>query len=161
MLQKLEYLEKFEMLDKLEYFERFGHLDNLETLLKELEKSSFEKLKKMPVSLHEKQPSQRDRLHKSSETMLGRRFIVNIFTGGGFGPVATDGYGVSYMLVGGSDFFFHVSSRRCSPYTVSDSCGILISPFGGLLICCFALYSLSCSWIRRCSSAHPTIYAIL
>ncbi|XP_003737934.1 carnitine O-palmitoyltransferase 1, liver isoform [Galendromus occidentalis] len=42
-----------------------------------------------------------------------------ISAGGGFGPVATDGYGVSYMLVGGSDFFFHVSSRRCSPYTNS------------------------------------------
>ncbi|XP_022689348.1 carnitine O-palmitoyltransferase 1, muscle isoform-like [Varroa jacobsoni] len=42
-----------------------------------------------------------------------------ITAGGGFGPVAKDGYGVSYMLVGGGDFFFHVSSRRCSPDTNS------------------------------------------
>ncbi|OQR67556.1 carnitine O-palmitoyltransferase 1 [Tropilaelaps mercedesae] len=42
-----------------------------------------------------------------------------ISAGGGFGPVAKDGYGVSYMIVGGNCFFFHVSSRRCSVDTNS------------------------------------------
>ncbi|XP_014664982.1 PREDICTED: carnitine O-palmitoyltransferase 1, liver isoform-like [Priapulus caudatus] len=32
--------------------------------------------------------------------------------GGGFGPVADDGYGVSYMVPNDAKIFFHVSSRR-------------------------------------------------
>jgi carnitine O-palmitoyltransferase 1, liver isoform len=32
--------------------------------------------------------------------------------GGGFGPVADNGYGVSYMLSGEDEVFFHVSSKK-------------------------------------------------
>ena len=39
--------------------------------------------------------------------------------GGGFGPVADDGYGVSYLVAGDSRFFFHVSSKQSSPVTDS------------------------------------------
>uniref|UniRef100_A0A7S1CRN0 Choline/carnitine acyltransferase domain-containing protein n=1 Tax=Bicosoecida sp. CB-2014 TaxID=1486930 RepID=A0A7S1CRN0_9STRA len=39
--------------------------------------------------------------------------------GGGFGPVADDGYGVSYMLSGEDYVYFHVSSKRSSPETDS------------------------------------------
>ena len=39
--------------------------------------------------------------------------------GGGFGPVADDGYGVSYLVAGEDRFFFHVSSKRSSPKTNS------------------------------------------
>ena len=39
--------------------------------------------------------------------------------GGGFGPVADDGYGVSYMVAGESKFFFHISSKRSNPDTDS------------------------------------------
>lgn len=42
-----------------------------------------------------------------------------ICAGGGFGPVADDGYGVSYMIAGEDNFFFHVSSKRSSSVTVS------------------------------------------
>eukprot|EP00095_Tigriopus_kingsejongensis_P011758 snap_masked-scaffold241_size241811-processed-gene-1.4 protein:Tk11758 transcript:snap_masked-scaffold241_size241811-processed-gene-1.4-mRNA-1 annotation:"carnitine o-palmitoyltransferase liver isoform-like isoform 1" len=35
--------------------------------------------------------------------------------GGGFGPVADDGYGVSYIIIGEDRIFFHVSSKKnCS-----------------------------------------------
>uniref|UniRef100_A0A8C4QX66 Carnitine palmitoyltransferase 1Cb n=1 Tax=Eptatretus burgeri TaxID=7764 RepID=A0A8C4QX66_EPTBU len=40
--------------------------------------------------------------------------------GGGFGPVADDGYGVSYTIVGESMMNFHVSSKHSCPLTVSS-----------------------------------------
>jgi carnitine O-palmitoyltransferase 1 len=39
--------------------------------------------------------------------------------GGGFGPVAEDGYGVSYMIAGDSNLFFHISSNLSAPATSS------------------------------------------
>ncbi|KAF7245500.1 Carnitine O-palmitoyltransferase 1, liver isoform [Varanus komodoensis] len=41
-------------------------------------------------------------------------------SGGGFGPVADDGYGVSYIIVGEDLINFHVSSKYSCPET--DSC---------------------------------------
>ena len=41
-----------------------------------------------------------------------------ISAGGGFGPVADDGYGVSYIIVGEDTIFFHVSAKKSSPLTV-------------------------------------------
>ena len=43
----------------------------------------------------------------------------NITSGGGFGPVAKDGYGVSYIIPGDYVLYFHVSSFKSSPDTVS------------------------------------------
>ncbi|XP_017792711.1 PREDICTED: LOW QUALITY PROTEIN: carnitine O-palmitoyltransferase 1, liver isoform-like [Habropoda laboriosa] len=40
-----------------------------------------------------------------------------ISAGGGFGPVADDGYGVSYILAGENLLFFHISCKRSSPKT--------------------------------------------
>jgi len=37
--------------------------------------------------------------------------------GGGFGPVADSGYGVSYMLADEDSIFFHISSKKSSPAT--------------------------------------------
>eukprot|EP01061_Rhynchopus_euleeides_P046471 TRINITY_DN8835_c0_g1_i1.p2 TRINITY_DN8835_c0_g1~~TRINITY_DN8835_c0_g1_i1.p2 ORF type:complete len:821 (+),score=385.82 TRINITY_DN8835_c0_g1_i1:45-2507(+) len=39
---------------------------------------------------------------------------------GGFGPVADDGYGVSYCLCGDLRFFFHVSSKKACSSTDSE-----------------------------------------
>ena len=41
-----------------------------------------------------------------------------ISAGGGFGPVADDGYGVSYIIVGEDCIFFHVSAKKSCPGTV-------------------------------------------
>jgi hypothetical protein len=38
--------------------------------------------------------------------------------GGGFGPVSTDGYGISYIISGEDKIFFHISSRKSSEKTV-------------------------------------------
>lgn len=46
--------------------------------------------------------------------------MFNSFTIGGFGPVADDGYGVSYIIAGEDMIFFHISSKRSSPLTVSS-----------------------------------------
>eukprot|EP00744_Colponema_vietnamica_P004683 GILI01006949.1.p1 GENE.GILI01006949.1~~GILI01006949.1.p1 ORF type:complete len:839 (+),score=188.28 GILI01006949.1:215-2518(+) len=40
---------------------------------------------------------------------------------GGFGPVADDGYGVSYVISGENSFYFHVSSKRSCPATNSTA----------------------------------------
>ncbi|KAM6160104.1 carnitine O-palmitoyltransferase 1, liver isoform [Erethizon dorsatum] len=43
--------------------------------------------------------------------------------GGGFGPVADDGYGVSYIIVGEHFIHFHISSKFSSPETDSHRFG--------------------------------------
>ncbi|XP_076050360.1 carnitine O-palmitoyltransferase whd [Oratosquilla oratoria] len=43
-----------------------------------------------------------------------------ISAGGGFGPVADDGYGVSYIIAGEDTLFFHISSKISSPETNSQ-----------------------------------------
>uniref|UniRef100_A0A8C0CPH5 Carnitine O-palmitoyltransferase 1, muscle isoform n=1 Tax=Balaenoptera musculus TaxID=9771 RepID=A0A8C0CPH5_BALMU len=43
--------------------------------------------------------------------------------GGGFGPVANDGYGVSYMIAGENTIFFHVSSKFSSSETNAQRFG--------------------------------------
>jgi len=48
-----------------------------------------------------------------------KRFPKCISAGGGFGPVADDGYGVSYIIAGEDLLFFHITSKRSSPETVS------------------------------------------
>ncbi|XP_038619952.1 carnitine O-palmitoyltransferase 1, liver isoform [Tachyglossus aculeatus] len=46
-----------------------------------------------------------------------------VSSGGGFGPVADDGYGVSYIIVGEKLINFHVSSKFSSPETDSHRFG--------------------------------------
>lgn len=40
---------------------------------------------------------------------------------GGFGPVADDGYGVSYIIAGEDLLFFHISSKASCSSTVDSS----------------------------------------
>jgi carnitine O-palmitoyltransferase 1 len=49
-----------------------------------------------------------------------KKFPNCISAGGGFGPVADDGYGVSYIIAGEDLLFFHVSSKRSSSKTVKS-----------------------------------------
>ncbi|KAM6303008.1 carnitine O-palmitoyltransferase 1, muscle isoform [Podargus strigoides] len=51
------------------------------------------------------------------------RFPDHVSTGGGFGPVADDGYGVSYIIAGENLITFHVSSKFSSPETDSKRFG--------------------------------------
>lgn len=46
--------------------------------------------------------------------------IVQLIFKGGFGPVADDGYGVSYIVAGENLIFFHVSSKKNCPLTVNS-----------------------------------------
>lgn len=48
-----------------------------------------------------------------------KKYPKCVSAGGGFGPVADDGYGVSYIIVGEDTIFFHVSSKISCPITVS------------------------------------------
>lgn len=41
---------------------------------------------------------------------------------GGFGPVTNDGYGVSYIIIGDDEIFFHISSKENCQTTVEDLC---------------------------------------
>lgn len=57
--------------------------------------------------------------HNQANILDPRRFPKHISCGGGFGPVADDGYGVSYMIAGEDLLFFHVSSKKSSKETDS------------------------------------------
>uniref|UniRef100_A0A8C1IB91 carnitine O-palmitoyltransferase n=1 Tax=Cyprinus carpio TaxID=7962 RepID=A0A8C1IB91_CYPCA len=46
-----------------------------------------------------------------------------VTSGGGFGPVADDGYGVSYIILGEDLINFHISSKHSSPETDSHRFG--------------------------------------
>lgn len=45
-----------------------------------------------------------------------------ISSGGGFGPVADDGYGVSYIIAGENLIFFHISAKKSCQATVGFEC---------------------------------------
>jgi carnitine O-palmitoyltransferase 1 len=69
------------------------------------------------------QPQQQTNYWKQVEKALeGTKFnIEDAFSpGGGFGPVAEHGYGVSYMVAGENKIFFHISSKKNSPNTCSE-----------------------------------------
>ncbi|XP_061138128.1 carnitine O-palmitoyltransferase 1, muscle isoform [Syngnathus typhle] len=55
------------------------------------------------------------------------KFPEYVGAGGGFGPVADDGYGVSYIIVGENLITFHISSKFSSPDTNSRRFGQHIS----------------------------------
>lgn len=44
--------------------------------------------------------------------------VKYVSAGGGFGPVADDGYGVSYNMCGENMLCFHISSKKSSDKTV-------------------------------------------
>lgn len=44
-----------------------------------------------------------------------------VSAGGGFGPVADEGYGVSYNIAGENQISFHISSKKSAKNTVSNS----------------------------------------
>jgi len=63
----------------------------------------------------------------TSQTPHGQTSLIDlrkhpgcVSAGGGFGPVADDGYGVSYIIAGEDIVFFHVSSKKSSADTDSD-----------------------------------------
>uniref|UniRef100_A0A8B9IGA4 Carnitine O-palmitoyltransferase 1, muscle isoform n=1 Tax=Anser cygnoides TaxID=8845 RepID=A0A8B9IGA4_ANSCY len=51
------------------------------------------------------------------------KYPDHVSTGGGFGPVADDGYGVSYIIAGENLITFHISSKYSSPETDSKRFG--------------------------------------
>jgi hypothetical protein len=57
--------------------------------------------------------------HQQTDKLDLERFPDRISGGGGFGPVADDGYGVSYIIAGEDHIFIHVSSKNSCPTTVS------------------------------------------
>jgi len=51
------------------------------------------------------------------------KYPDHVCTGGGFGPVSDDGYGVSYIIAGEDMIFFHVSSKISCQNTSSKEFG--------------------------------------
>uniref|UniRef100_A0A8C1G464 Carnitine O-palmitoyltransferase 1, muscle isoform n=1 Tax=Cyprinus carpio TaxID=7962 RepID=A0A8C1G464_CYPCA len=56
-----------------------------------------------------------------------QKFPKYVGAGGGFGPVADDGYGVSYIIVGEDLITFHISSKFSSPETVGQFQTVFLS----------------------------------
>ncbi|GJQ68704.1 hypothetical protein Trydic_g17240 [Trypoxylus dichotomus] len=46
-----------------------------------------------------------------------KKYPECISSGGGFGPVADDGYGISYIVAGEDAMFFHISNKKSSKVT--------------------------------------------
>lgn len=69
-----------------------------------------------------------------------------ISAGGGFGPVADDGYGVSYIIAGEDLIFFHISAKQSCEQTVSHSFGYCTIFVVGLL----RLYLLTFCYFLEC-----------
>ncbi|XP_053623682.1 carnitine O-palmitoyltransferase 1, liver isoform [Plodia interpunctella] len=59
--------------------------------------------------------------HGQTNLLDLKKYPKCISAGGGFGPVADDGYGVSYIIVGEDTVFFHVSSKKSCPITSSSN----------------------------------------
>ena len=57
-----------------------------------------------------------------------------ISAGGGFGTVADDGYGVSYIIAGEDLIFFHISSKLSNPQTVSTISVLVVRLFSSISI---------------------------
>ncbi|XP_044734415.1 carnitine O-palmitoyltransferase 1, liver isoform isoform X2 [Chrysoperla carnea] len=55
--------------------------------------------------------------HGQTDKMDLKKYPNCISAGGGFGPVADDGYGVSYIIAGEDILFFHISNKISSPQT--------------------------------------------
>lgn len=55
--------------------------------------------------------------HGQTSKLDLKKYPDCISAGGGFGPVADDGYGVSYIIAGEDVIFFHISSKRSSLVT--------------------------------------------
>ncbi|KDO33450.1 hypothetical protein SPRG_02257 [Saprolegnia parasitica CBS 223.65] len=68
------------------------------------------------------QPQQQTDNWKDVAKLLSKaEYDGMVCPGGGFGPVATDGYGVSYMIAGDSNLFFHISSNKSAEGTSSHA----------------------------------------
>lgn len=60
--------------------------------------------------------------------------------GGGFGPVAEDGYGVSYMIAGEDAIFFHISSKKtCATTDSLKFSQDLLQAFADMKVLCSAV----------------------
>lgn len=57
--------------------------------------------------------------HGQTSKLDLKKYPDCISAGGGFGPVADDGYGVSYIIAGEDMIFFHISSKFSSSATVN------------------------------------------
>lgn len=80
-----------------------------------------------------------------------------VSAGGGFGPVADDGYGVSYVIVGEDLLFFHVSSKKSCPITVSIPLNTYLMISKTIII--NQAFCLANNGFRSCKS-HYNLYEI-
>ncbi|XP_070190742.1 carnitine O-palmitoyltransferase 1, liver isoform-like isoform X2 [Littorina saxatilis] len=64
--------------------------------------------------------------HQQTDKLDLNKYPDRICGGGGFGPVADDGYGVSYIIAGEDTIFFHISCKNSCPTTGAHKFGRLI-----------------------------------
>ncbi|XP_076466098.1 carnitine O-palmitoyltransferase 1, liver isoform-like [Babylonia areolata] len=64
--------------------------------------------------------------HQQTDKLDLKKYPERICGGGGFGPVADDGYGVSYIVAGEDTIFFHISCKKSCPTTGAHKFGRLI-----------------------------------
>ncbi|TDH71464.1 hypothetical protein CCR75_001110 [Bremia lactucae] len=75
------------------------------------------------LSTSQQPQQQTDNWRLVEKALEGTKFSIDDARcpGGGFGPVAEDGYGVSYMIAGEKMLGFHISSKKSCPTTSSKT----------------------------------------
>ncbi|CAI5738147.1 unnamed protein product [Hyaloperonospora brassicae] len=74
------------------------------------------------LSTSQQPQQQTDNWRLVEDALRGSKYTIEDARcpGGGFGPVAEDGYGVSYMVAGENMLGFHISSKMSCPSTSSE-----------------------------------------
>ncbi|XP_041352495.1 carnitine O-palmitoyltransferase 1, liver isoform-like isoform X2 [Gigantopelta aegis] len=71
--------------------------------------------------------------HQQAQRLDIEKYPNRICGGGGFGPVADDGYGVSYIVAGEDTVFFHISCKKsCSTTNANQFGNNLIKAFADM-----------------------------
>lgn len=82
------------------------------------EESTFMKKVMPPTYLLSTSQTPLNQSKEEAESLTEEQRLNLVSAGGGFGPVADEGYGVSYIIAGENQISFHISSRISASNTV-------------------------------------------
>lgn len=83
------------------------------------EESPFMKKIMPPTYLLSTSQTPLNQCEEEAKNLSPEKRLNLVSAGGGFGPVADCGYGVSYIIAGENQISFHISSKRSAENTVN------------------------------------------
>lgn len=82
------------------------------------EESPFMKKIMPPTYLLSTSQTPLNQCAEEAKNLTAEQRLNLVSAGGGFGPVADRGYGISYIIAGENQISFHISSKRSADNTV-------------------------------------------